>query len=172
MSRCFSFLKHHRFTTDPNNCTLGGLSLESSNIGYTSSSYIPSLTEPLYEMMNPVSKSLMMAYSSTGKNAAMASGYTTTNRVTYVFSQQYGASVPYVLLWNSAKPSDSLISPQNSPEANSLVSGGWQVTGNFYMFPSQTGAGVCGIVSSNKSVSYWCLILFQYINFSNFYTNR
>lgn len=77
--------------------------MESSNQGYTSSVHIPSLTEPLYEMINPSLGKLLMVYSNINREIAIELGYSTTNKVTYVFSAPFSSTVPYVLYQKSLR---------------------------------------------------------------------
>lgn len=126
--------------------------------GYTSSIHIPSLTEPLYEMMNPYSGRLLMAYSNTIRDAAIRSFYNITNKVTYVFTVPFSSTVPYVLIWNYCKrirPNDinSVLAPLNSSEYDILISSGWIEMASFYMFPNRSDSGFCSLYNGNNSVT-------------------
>lgn len=157
VSRCNNINLQHRFTTDLFFCKSGRLQMEFPNVGYTSSIHIPSLTEPLYEMMNPSTGRLLTA-SSASTDVAVELGYSITNKVTYVFSVPFSSTVPYVLIWNHCirnhlPPINTLITPLND-EYNYLMSYDWIEMATFYMFPSQSGSGICSLSRDDKSVSH------------------
>lgn len=157
--RCYSSNFQHRFTTNPFYCSSKDFTYKEPNVGYTSFIHIPSVTEPLFEMMNPTSKRLVMS-SSIGRDVAIRLGYTVINKITYVFSIPFISSIPYVLIWAHCNQSHSdlintLVTPLNS-EYSSLMSAGWFEMATFFMFPNPRNTGVCSLLldDTRKSVSF------------------
>lgn len=124
---------------------------ESDNIGVASSIHIPSLTESLYEMIDPISGRVLMAYNNSGRKMAITFGYSTTNWVIHVFATQLSTTVPYALLWSNGQSIHSMIIPFNNGEYNHLIKfSEWETAAaNFYMFPSHPTVASCDLFTSN-----------------------